>query len=201
MATKPKESGPSGKRVAANLRELRKARGFDLAGLAARMDELGQPVGLSALSKIENRQRRVDVDDLVALAVALDVSPSRLLLSATADPDAQIDLTPRTTVSERDAWGWAAGSDPLPQESGRVLDLDRVGRFAAENQPHDPPDETSILQMREWGKDGTLDGLRDGYRAALVSGVSHGATRVYLDLLDHMSVIRKFAEERTNGER
>ena len=200
MPNDKKEPGPTAERVAANVRILRQERGLGLAQLSELMSEAGQGVSLGALSKLENGDRRVDVDDLMALAVALDVSPARLLLPATANPDEEIGLTPETTVSEREAWQWSAGNEPLP-DGRTVLDLGRVARFEVENRPHDPPDETSLAQMRDWGRDGTLSGLRDGYRAALSSGVSHGAARVYLDMIDNMAGIREIAEERANGER
>lgn len=177
--------GPSGQRVAANVRQLRQARGLGLAELSTRMSAAGQPVSLGALSKVENGDRRVDADDLVALAVALDVAPSRLLLPTTAG-DEPVDLTPATSVSEREAWGWAAGSDPLPDRPG-VLNLDRLDRFVTECRPHDPPDRTTLDQVQQWSTEGVLDGLREGYRAALSTGVSPAAARGYLDLLDRMT--------------
>ncbi|EHM29101.1 hypothetical protein SPW_2559 [Streptomyces sp. W007] len=43
------------------------------------MTALGRPMTITMLSRIECRQRRCDVDDLVAIAAALDVSPLTLL--------------------------------------------------------------------------------------------------------------------------
>lgn len=143
MAKTPKQRGPSAERVAANVRELRKARGLDLAGLAQRMSAVGQPIGLTGISKLETGERRVDVDDLVALAVALDVSPVRLLLPPTAD-ETKVDVTPDAEATARTAWLWATGEKPLPNDLWREqsvdVDLDRDLRFETENRPHDPPD-------------------------------------------------------------
>src|SRR5690242_1133606 len=50
-----------------------------LAALSARLREIGRPISISALSKIEQALRRTDADDLVALAKALDVEPGELL--------------------------------------------------------------------------------------------------------------------------
>jgi transcriptional regulator with XRE-family HTH domain len=49
--------------------------------LSERLAALGRPILPSGLSKIEQGTRRVDVDDLVALADALETVPSRLLRS------------------------------------------------------------------------------------------------------------------------
>src|SRR3954454_23683106 len=55
----------------------------------AMTDIAGRPILASGLGKIESGERRVDVDDLVALAVALDVSPVRLLLPRPTSEEAE----------------------------------------------------------------------------------------------------------------
>jgi transcriptional regulator with XRE-family HTH domain len=53
--------------------------------LSERLAAHGRPMAVTAISRTEYRQRRVDVDDLIALAAALGVSPTALLLPARAD--------------------------------------------------------------------------------------------------------------------
>lgn len=89
MAGRAIEIGDVGKQVATVVAELRKRRGWDQKRLAELVTEAGRPMSASMLGKIEGGGRRVDVDDLVALAFALEVSPARLLLSAHRDPDDQ----------------------------------------------------------------------------------------------------------------
>jgi transcriptional regulator with XRE-family HTH domain len=72
--------GPTGVTVAKNIQRVRKAQNLSLKDLAERLARHGRKIGLSSLSKIENGDRRVDVDDLIAIALALDVSPLGLLL-------------------------------------------------------------------------------------------------------------------------
>lgn len=112
--------GPTGLRVGRRLNELRRARGSTLGELEARLTELGRPILLSALSKIEKGQRRVDVDDLVALARALDVSPNSLLLPSATAPTAEVELTSSTTVDSATAWQWAT-RDQRPVRSRRGI--------------------------------------------------------------------------------
>ncbi|MFE0578127.1 helix-turn-helix domain-containing protein [Streptomyces sp. NPDC058874] len=50
--------------------------------LAARATALGHPMTVTTISRIERRRRRCDVDDLVAIAAALGVSPLVLLQPA-----------------------------------------------------------------------------------------------------------------------
>jgi transcriptional regulator with XRE-family HTH domain len=54
-----------------------------------RLAALGRPILPSGLSKIEQSTRRVDVDDLVALADALRTVPSRLLHGRDLPSDTQ----------------------------------------------------------------------------------------------------------------
>jgi hypothetical protein len=93
------------------------------------------------------RCQPLDVDDLVALAVALDVSPNLFLLSdrdaALLDVDERgaLVLTPNRRVLWRQAWEWATGEQPLPPHAeSRVDPL----RFRVVNRPH-TPDLVEIL--------------------------------------------------------
>jgi 8-oxo-dGTP pyrophosphatase MutT (NUDIX family)/transcriptional regulator with XRE-family HTH domain len=124
------------------VRALREDRRLNQPQLASRMQELGTPVHASAISKIEKRERRVDVDDLAALAIALETTPNRLLLPGAAG-DELAELTPEVTVSALDAWKWATGEQALPG-TGRPLPAwqgdDRERHFTRENQPHNLPE-------------------------------------------------------------
>jgi tetratricopeptide (TPR) repeat protein/transcriptional regulator with XRE-family HTH domain len=71
--------GPAGIQVSRQLVQLRRDRNMTLAALSAKLREIGRPISISALSKIEQALRRTDADDLVALAKALDVEPEDLL--------------------------------------------------------------------------------------------------------------------------
>jgi transcriptional regulator with XRE-family HTH domain len=65
--------------VAANTRRLRTEAGLSLSEVAARMGALEWPMNPSQLSKIETGRRTITVDDLLALAEALQVGPATLL--------------------------------------------------------------------------------------------------------------------------
>lgn len=72
-------AGNTNQHVAMNLRRVRQASGVDLRELSARIKATGRAISPSALSKIENGDRRVDVDDLTVFAYALETSPADLL--------------------------------------------------------------------------------------------------------------------------
>jgi transcriptional regulator with XRE-family HTH domain len=72
--------GPAGKALAANISRIRKARGLTFAEVSARTEEIGQPIAILGLRRIERGERRVDYDDLLTLAVALGVAPVDLMV-------------------------------------------------------------------------------------------------------------------------
>ncbi|MFC9812726.1 helix-turn-helix domain-containing protein [Streptomyces virginiae] len=83
MPRRAMEISPAGERTAHAIERLRTSRGFAQRELAARVTELGHPMINTILSRIERTRRRCDVDDLVAIAAALGVSPLALLQPAT----------------------------------------------------------------------------------------------------------------------
>ncbi|MFF7982322.1 helix-turn-helix domain-containing protein [Streptomyces sp. NPDC007901] len=131
--------GSVGQRVA---KEVARLRGrTTVRELSARLAKLGRPILPSGITKIEQGSRRVDADDLVALAVALKVTPTRLLLgpppTGVDEPDDPahdeiwewhpwtdsagndrapipvIRLLPELALEPWDAWTWATGDIPL----------------------------------------------------------------------------------------
>jgi transcriptional regulator with XRE-family HTH domain len=82
MAARSLEIGPAGIRTAHTIEILRTERGLAQRELAARVSALGRPMTNTMLSRIERAHRRCDIDDLVALAQALLVSPLVLLQEA-----------------------------------------------------------------------------------------------------------------------
>jgi transcriptional regulator with XRE-family HTH domain len=61
--------------------------------LAERLEKVGRPIPVLGLRRIESEERRVDADDLVALAIVLGVSPVTLLMPYTIDEDEPVSLT------------------------------------------------------------------------------------------------------------
>ncbi len=154
MGTRKVERGQVAERVAENVKRLRVEKRLTLDDLAGRMRALGKPILKSGLSKIESGDRRVDVDDLVALAVALEVNPNRLLLVDHADVDDELELTGGLSVTSKSAWAWASGD--LTDDAGPwpwAKFAEHGGRpgealaFQQATRPHDPP---IYLTPEEW---------------------------------------------------
>lgn len=75
--------GSAGKQLALNVAQIRKARGLSLRGLSEVLKDAGWTLGADSLNKIELGMRRVDVDELVALAAVFEVEPTILLAPVT----------------------------------------------------------------------------------------------------------------------
>jgi transcriptional regulator with XRE-family HTH domain len=115
MAGIKKEPGPTARRVAEALRRIRRGQEVTTAELSRRLAALGQPVPDTSITKTEAGTRRVDVDDLPALALALGVTPNTLLLpevSYLGNTDAHL-LTPAASGTAEQLWQWAQGERPL----------------------------------------------------------------------------------------
>ncbi|SLH96691.1 putative DNA binding protein [Mycobacteroides abscessus subsp. abscessus] len=126
MGRKAIELGATGRTVAANIAFFRAKREWRLAQLSERMTEVGRPMTVNTLSAIENLDRRTDVDDLMAIAAALDVSPAALLMPqvdddedggiawlipTSAEPDPGEEGV--ATVLSGQFWGWLTADAPL----------------------------------------------------------------------------------------
>lgn len=108
---KPLELGPTGRQLAENVKRYRKRRSLSLRELSQCIE--GVKLSPDAINKIEKQQRRANTDELTALAVALDVNVSALLLPLTDEESETVQITGGGTVSAKLAWDWVDGERPL----------------------------------------------------------------------------------------
>lgn len=106
--------------MSTNVRRTRERRGLSVRQLSARLAELGYKLLPSGVTNVEARdlakRRRVDVDDLVALALALRTTPAALL-GATVEPgtfvedglEPEVAITPGRTLVPPVLEEWVAG--------------------------------------------------------------------------------------------
>lgn len=144
---RPHQMGPTGRQVGANVRRLRNRRGLTVRELACILtEEHGRRHTPAAITDVEAGRRRVDADDLVALALALDVTPNALLLAPKATGDVEITGTgPRPAVV---VWRWADGQWPLdwsedPEELRRQLMDYNLNARPEGMAPYQPADEAA----------------------------------------------------------
>ena len=128
----------TGMTVAANVKRLR--GGLSFPELSRRLSAIGRPLPVIALRRIEEGNRNVTVDDLMAFAIVFGVSPLTLLMPEYASNKVSTRITGvDKPISSLLAWSWAMCDKPLPseesdamQESGDVagmLDAAELFRF------------------------------------------------------------------------
>ena len=115
MAGKEIALGPIGRALIDNLIRLRGQTTY--AELSRRMEKAGRPIPSLGLRRIEAGERRVDVDDLVALALVLGVSPLALLLPQGEQTDTS-DVGGREVRNDA-LWQWSIGHVPLDGSNPR----------------------------------------------------------------------------------
>lgn len=122
VAGKEPDYGPTAKTVAKNIADLRGLQNLNYTQLSTQLGRLGWPLTPAAVRRVEDCERRVTVDDLVALAVALGVSPASLLMPMRNADDTEVqfsDLIPITgwskPITASVVWEWLGGSKPLFQ--------------------------------------------------------------------------------------
>ncbi|WP_344969966.1 helix-turn-helix domain-containing protein [Salinactinospora qingdaonensis] len=150
---RPNEIGPTGKQVSANLHRLRTTRGLTVRELARRLtDNHGRSWTPGAVSRVESGQRRVDADDLMALALALNVAPTALLLPPDAEGETQITGAAGPLPSAH-VWRWADGQWPLtwstdPEELRRqLMDFHLTSRPAGLAPYHSADDAAEKMRL------------------------------------------------------
>ncbi len=100
--------------VARRVRELREARGWSARELAERILDLGyKGLDRGVLANLETgRRESVTVDELAALALALDMTPPDLL--EPPSHDGPLAVTPSHEASAADVRAWWRGTRSLP---------------------------------------------------------------------------------------
>lgn len=75
------EIGPLGRNAATNLARIRRARGITTRGMTELTDRSGRRIPASGITRIENAQRHLDIDDLAVLCRVLNVTIDQMLTS------------------------------------------------------------------------------------------------------------------------
>jgi transcriptional regulator with XRE-family HTH domain len=120
--------------VVANMKQLRTGK-LTTDQLAERMRGRGINWTRLTVTKLEkNRRPNVSVDELVALALALDVSPASLLMPLGADPGEPVELGPGVVVPAAYAWDWLRVEGPLG-ETGVEITRERDEDFHRSARP------------------------------------------------------------------
>ncbi len=116
MAGKESARGATSDTVSANIRDIRTAQNLNYTQVSEQLETLGRSISAVGIRRIENGERRVDVDDLSAIAVALRVSPASLLMP-NLEKVTEKDLVPITgwhkPITATVVWRWLTAVEPL----------------------------------------------------------------------------------------
>lgn len=139
MASRQVELGPTGNVVRANIIRYRGLRGYTLRDLSERMQSIGHPMSHATINQIERGGRKVDVDDLAALAIGLRVSVPSLLMPPVTDENEHLEgvVTAGPVTYAGPLWEWLTSQAP-PNASpvyGRVKDEFEVERWRRDVAP------------------------------------------------------------------
>lgn len=133
MVTNEIPRGPIGAYVVENVKRLREGKDWSYPRLSKELKVVGRSILPTGLHRLENGKRRVDADDLVALAAALDVSPITLLMPFTSR--GEVKLTDKIEVEALAAWDWMRGTRPLDLPDEREEAVIRAVAFQGRALP------------------------------------------------------------------
>jgi transcriptional regulator with XRE-family HTH domain len=177
-AKKQIDAGPIGSAVAANIERLRESQNLSYAELSRRLDELGRPIAPLGLTRIRDQKRRVDVDDLVALALALDVSPATLLLLPEALVGGANGTAPVTEggadYPRRQIWRWLVAEAPIDDPGSIGLPSTSAVGFQLRAVPQGvgPSDSQILGGAKLLGIEGQLQKLAEQFQEAVQEAVA-----------------------------
>src|SRR5690242_8779702 len=110
MAARPSEIGPAGVYLGQEVARRRGLRGWDQRALVVELAAAGVEMSQPILSRVESGARRVDADELVALAAAFCV-PVSALLPVRDEDAAPAPVRRAAAVDEPGAVGAALAED------------------------------------------------------------------------------------------
>lgn len=103
--------GPTGSRAAENVTRQRKRLNLTYAALEKRLEDAGHRIPALGLRRIEAKARKIDIDDLLALAYALECTPMFLL--APVAPTESVTAVPDGEFVWEEIRNWIAGAVKL----------------------------------------------------------------------------------------
>lgn len=106
MSDRRIDLGPTGETVRKNVTRLREDQNLSFAELSRRLEAADNPIPPLGLRRIEAGERRVNVDDLTALAYVLKTSPAYLLMPHSPERDRPETLTGIGQLEAFELWKW-----------------------------------------------------------------------------------------------
>lgn len=92
-----------------NIKRIREGQRLTYVELVERLASIGRPIPILGLRRIERGERRVDLDDLLALAKALRVNPVDLMVPADLADEEPYSVAPEVPTTAATARNWIGG--------------------------------------------------------------------------------------------
>jgi transcriptional regulator with XRE-family HTH domain len=142
-----KRQDPIAAVVARRVREVRSRRGWSAQELADRLREAGFPeLDRGIIANLESgRRRSVSIDEVLALALVLDMAPVHLFVPV-ADEALSIG---RWAVGSGPAREWVRGNYALPSQDSRVYATEVPDEEWSARQVGRPPTSEELQAMLE----------------------------------------------------
>ncbi len=135
------------------------------------------------IRRIESGERRVTPDDLVALALALGVSPVTLLMPAADEPTDEVEVTGSDgLLPAYAAWSWLIGETSLEFRSGDNQHLGQV--FQRQARPKWVP-LSGVGRLR------TIEGTDMAHLDSIAQKAAADAVRRELDRVENVKSLFK----------
>jgi len=115
--------GPAGMALAANIARVREAQRLSYIDLSRELAKAGRSIPELGLRRIEKGERRVDFDDLLALAYVLEVCPVDLMVSSEAADGDPYPVVPTEQLDANSVRDWISGQTVV---LGRAQDPDSI---------------------------------------------------------------------------
>jgi transcriptional regulator with XRE-family HTH domain len=100
------------------LREVRRLKGWTQQELADALARAGLDLSAFAITRIETGNRGVSLDQAIAMAAVLGVSPLHMIVPL---EDERVQLAPQLTVTTAEARAWLRGQRPLQEADERIF--------------------------------------------------------------------------------
>lgn len=116
MATEKQDPHAPSQVFGRQVKEARRRLGrMTQADLGVRLRELGVSARQEKIARLEAGERRVTLDDALAVAVALGVQPAYLLSGYLTEEPIRLVPVLREPLESREAWEWLRGARALEQ--------------------------------------------------------------------------------------
>lgn len=138
--------GATGERVAEQIALLRNELNLTYAALEKRLEAGGHKIPALGLRRIEAKARKVDADDLTALAIALEVSPLTLILPQDGDYEPSGISGLPDEVGSNVLWRWGVGDEPLNLPRDPVMGAESDPRNERAKQAYSLRAKPEILE-------------------------------------------------------